>query len=292
MCLLDVLGASERSIMLVMSLLVMCLMLWVGTPLSPFGTTPGQMVALLSHNWVTIISTMESSYMARLSIVLINGEWRFSPINHILAMDLRNICSNIPLSVVDRIRWDNSNDATSLSSIWQTLRPRALRPSWIYLVWHKFSVPRFAFHIWLVLKQRLLTRDRMLRFGMNVNSGCLLCNAVLETHEHLFCDCPYTRTILASCPVPLHVTWEQFLEGNITGGTTDFVRRNVAHRFVATAYHFIWKERNLRIHNPTHRSTATDLIEAIKLKVKEKLFTCPLFKLKARSDFSLITMLC
>lgn len=113
----------------------------------------------------------------------------------------------------------------------------------------------------------------------------------MESHEHLFGHCPYTMAVLATCPIPLQFSWTRFLNGNIVCAEVDVTRRNVASLFVATAFHSIWKERNLRAFNPGHSISPSNLANAVRVKIKEKLFTCPLFKIKARRDVNLQTML-
>ncbi|CAB66407.1 putative protein [Arabidopsis thaliana] len=38
-------------------------------------------------------------------------------------------------------------------------------------------------------------KERMLKWNKNVGTSCLLCNYPLETREHLFFQCPYSRTV-------------------------------------------------------------------------------------------------
>lgn len=235
----------------------------------------------------SIISIMESASLARVSSIQRNGNWTFRPTNHVLAMELRSICTSIQPGSVDKILWEGTAGKISVSSIWHTLRPSAPVPPWIRLVWNKFSVPKYSILLWLVIKRRLLTRDRMERFGMNVNPVCMLCNSDRETHEHLFCHCPYTRHIIAACPINIHLDWARLTSGEIVTDQLEETRRNIAALFIATSYHAIWKERNQRIHTNGHAVPAVGIVGAVKQRVKEKLFTCKLFQLKIRSDPSL-----
>lgn len=54
--------------------------------------------------------------------------------------------------------------------------------------------PRFKFHLWLVIHQRLATVDRLLKFGIQVPQDCILCARSVETLNHLFFD--YSNTSL------------------------------------------------------------------------------------------------
>jgi len=57
---------------------------------------------------------------------------------------------------------------------------------WYNMVWHKHRIPQCAFIAWLGLHGRLLTKDGLLKMGMNCPSECELCQNENESHEHLF----------------------------------------------------------------------------------------------------------
>lgn len=44
---------------------------------------------------------------------------------------------------------------------------------------------------WLVMHQRLRTIDILVKIGVMHSNPCLLCDNGLETHSHLFFQCPY-----------------------------------------------------------------------------------------------------
>lgn len=55
----------------------------------------------------SIISIMDLYSRARLSTVLNDGDWNFSPTNYVLASGLRHNCSATTLRTTDSITWDN-----------------------------------------------------------------------------------------------------------------------------------------------------------------------------------------
>ncbi|XP_062081240.1 uncharacterized protein LOC133786042 [Humulus lupulus] len=64
------------------------------------------------------------------------------------------------------------------------------------LIWDRMSSPKHKFIAWLALKKRLQTKDRLRRFGFNIDTCCVLCGQVTESHEHLFYGCAFsTRCI-------------------------------------------------------------------------------------------------
>ncbi|XP_060201918.1 uncharacterized protein LOC132630355 [Lycium barbarum] len=65
------------------------------------------------------------------------------------------------------------------------------------LIWSSVLLPRQRVVVWLVYKDRLLTKERMTRLHMQVDdSCCCLCDAqVDETHNHLFANCRWITEV-------------------------------------------------------------------------------------------------
>ena len=73
-----------------------------------------------------------------------------------------------------------------------------------------FRSPKIGF-IWLAIKGRLGTQDRLHLDSHNLK--CLLCNRCMETHEHLFFQCSFSRQvwdfISLKCNIkPTVLSWE------------------------------------------------------------------------------------
>ena len=63
-------------------------------------------------------------------------------------------------------------------------------------IWRSKSLPKLRVFDWLLLMDRLNTKDMMIRRHWHVEGGsaCVLCSsAQLETRDHLFFSCPFTR---------------------------------------------------------------------------------------------------
>ena len=74
----------------------------------------------------------------------------------------------------------------------------------------KEHIPRNAFVAWLALLRRLPTRDRLIRWGMNVPASCVLCSNGIVTHHHLFFECEYSTSI-----------WSYFSQSILSGPPSD-----------------------------------------------------------------------
>lgn len=92
----------------------------------------------------SVISIMRSSPMAPVH----GGS------NHVLAIELRQLCFAIHPRSVDRITWgDNGDNPLSISTIWQTLRQRGDPPPWVSMIWHTFAVPKYSVLLWLAINK-------------------------------------------------------------------------------------------------------------------------------------------
>ncbi|KAK1357134.1 hypothetical protein POM88_050390 [Heracleum sosnowskyi] len=175
----------------------------------------------------SITSTMDLPIRSRAGQIINNGEWiRFST-NHVDAMALRHLLNTTTIVDQDYITWDDMRAKwVKCSSIYHSLRISADPPDWIGKIRHPYAIPRCSITLWLALKNRLLTKDRMINFGMLVTNGnCVLCHCMLETAQHLFMDCPYTSALLTGILWPIVNKWQDLLDGNFLIGTTTRVKK-------------------------------------------------------------------
>lgn len=74
-------------------------------------------------------------------------------------------------------------------------------------IWKSRCIPRIKFFIWLILVDRLNTKDMLQRRHLNIEGTpiCVMCNTrALETIDHLFFECPFAR----ECWLKLGITWD------------------------------------------------------------------------------------
>jgi hypothetical protein len=122
---------------------------------------------------------------------------------------------------------------------------RELQPHISFLwLWKSKCTPRVKFFGWLILVDRLNTRDMLRRRHFNLTSGysCLLCaNPPEETIEHLLFQCEFSE----SCWHELNISWSatgdrlQILEE----GKSRWTGKLFMEIFLLSSWN-IWKERN------------------------------------------------
>lgn len=129
---------------------------------------------------------------------------------------------------------------------------------WDKIIWFKRGISKHKILTWLVLLNRCPTRDRLISWGLNTNSHCLLCNQGIGFRNHLYFDCNFSDVVwspLAS-KLRLHVpsrAWEANTEALITYAGPKHLCYLTLLVWQATIYE-IWKERNERLHRIIFRS--------------------------------------
>ncbi|XP_074300984.1 uncharacterized protein LOC141632329 [Silene latifolia] len=89
--------------------------------------------------------------------------------------------------------WSANNGVYSVSSGYKWLLGQQNKVPWLSLVWNKTSIPKHSFIGWLAIQERLLTKDRLLKFGVISDGLCFLYHHYLETHQHLLYDCHFSQ---------------------------------------------------------------------------------------------------
>lgn len=150
--------------------------------------------------------------------------------------------------------------------------PQPLVP-WAKIVWFSYGIPRHCFLTWLVLLDRCPTRDRLTRWGLNVDPLCLFCNTDHESRNHLFFECRYSVTvwnqIAYRCDLQAHASWHDNLNQLLAlRGNRDSLRL----RLLATqaTIYWLWNERNTRLHHQIFRPPGA-IISLIDKQIRNRL---------------------
>ena len=121
--------------------------------------------------------------------------------------------------------------------------------NWHYSIWFPQAVRRHAFIVWLAVQNRLVTQDKLLKWGLISSISCVFCRTDVEDRNHLFfsCEAGIWRRILRLCGVyRTPRNWENEFLWVIASKGKSFssVKRKIA--WGATIYH-LWGHRNRRI---------------------------------------------
>ncbi|XP_039005550.1 uncharacterized protein LOC120132944 [Hibiscus syriacus] len=83
----------------------------------------------------------------------------------------------------------STSDSLRLRDIWDSIRNKREKVSCHKLIWFPLHIPKFSLIAWMALLNRLPTRDRLLKMGINTEWTCVNCSNDQETRNHLFTQC-------------------------------------------------------------------------------------------------------
>ncbi|CAM8931449.1 unnamed protein product [Rhodiola kirilowii] len=151
----------------------------------------------------------------------------------------------------NRIHWMGTGIGFTVSHTYNTLTRHTENTDWHKLVWNRFNSPRSSFHLWLVAKNKLLTRDRLNNMGSMVDSSCVLCGRIAESRDHLFFHCQFSKEVVEATaqflkvrgmPAIWHllIPWFNALNANA-------LRTRMMAAAISMAAYEIWIARNSKI---------------------------------------------
>lgn len=164
---------------------------------------------------------------------------------------------NLPTESLETDSYDWSIDGKivdgfSSKGTWSVLGPRENDVDWYSSVWFKGATPRHAFNMWTANLDRLPTKARLSRWGMNIDNTYGLCSLHQETRDHLFLSCDFAIFIWNAVCMRLQlpqisftrwsdlISWTQTKHDN----SPPTLRKLVAHSVI----YAIWKQRNNQLH--------------------------------------------
>lgn len=161
----------------------------------------------------------------------------------------------IHANCTDWVLWRNNSGMEltfTVNMVWQDLRNNCIVVPWAKYVWFSQCIPKHAFIQWLVIKDRLLTQERILKWNPHLNSKCHLRSSEVDFRNHLFFKCELAKKVwesmrelcsLGNCNEDWHNVMNTIMVRKPNGSIWSIVQRLV---YAASVY-MIWKERNCRI---------------------------------------------
>ncbi|XP_035833006.1 uncharacterized protein LOC118481822 [Helianthus annuus] len=151
-------------------------------------------------------------------------------------------------------RWEWPEEWRSVYPVLFQLRPLSISEMQDRRLWMNSDgklVPFTTKEVW-----NLWTQDRIMKWNHPVTGSmnlmcCLLCQSGLETHEHLFFECPYSKSVWhkVSHKVDMNSiqeSWENISAWLIARANSKSVFSVASRLVVAAAAYVIWSERNAR----------------------------------------------
>lgn len=122
-----------------------------------------------------------------------------NPVITLLKACLPNAQEVINSEVDDKYVWypevGRGTRVFSTSETWRALHPFPIEVFWHKVVWFHGRIPKHAFISWIAARDRMVTRDRLIRWGLTVPSNCVLCTGHIKSRQHLFFDCSFNTQV-------------------------------------------------------------------------------------------------
>jgi hypothetical protein len=156
----------------------------------------------------------------------------------------------IKLDSMDKPIWTASKKGYHVSSdTWEVLRVKREQAEGWKLVWFPLAIPKQASILWLVMKERLITRDRLLSWGYKGDVKCLFCRNQLESCAHLFFECSFSYIIWKFCMARCRVAnpptvWEDILQLGCSNWGSKPLKAIICRLVLGSAVYNIWCIRN------------------------------------------------
>ncbi|KAM6548127.1 hypothetical protein CsatB_019803 [Cannabis sativa] len=166
------------------------------------------------------------------------------------------------------------------------------KSSYATSIWHRFIVPKHRFIFWQIMNEQLLTRDLLSKFLPITSALCTVCEDAMESHNHLFIDCIFTKKVIAGVENWAGIlSWPKSfseLQQRCFPTKPDFAEQVLNSVFEATLYH-IWRNRNDCLFNAMCLS-ASCISKSIRNVVKTRIigFHCTSSKKKDRYAINVV----
>ncbi|GKC85571.1 RNA-directed DNA polymerase, eukaryota, reverse transcriptase zinc-binding domain protein, partial [Tanacetum coccineum] len=158
----------------------------------------------------------------------------------------------------DKPIWvDNKGNCKNYSTanVWRDIRGNEAKVVWKDIVWHAHCIPKHTFILWLAVKGKLSTQDKMSKWYPNKVFECSLCQNEADSHEHLFFKCEYAQRVWKKvCIIArINIKDEQWEEEIIKAMSLGYKKKNllgiISRLCFAAVVYYIWQERNWRLFN-------------------------------------------
>lgn len=186
------------------------------------------------------------------------------------------------IGVADRMVWKDGDSMSDFapSVAWNSIRSKAPQVSWFRWVWSTPCIPRYSYHVWLIMRGKLLTQDRILKWSSerrkNMNMMCCpLCIADFDSHAHLFFECNYAFKVWSEVNVNTSLKhrsndWGNIAEYMTSNATSKSLIHIIDRLVLATSAYYIWQERNNRLFRNQLRPPETlskEICDTVRLKL-------------------------
>ncbi|XP_074267214.1 uncharacterized protein LOC141590526 [Silene latifolia] len=141
----------------------------------------------------------------------------------------------------------NEQHGYSVASGYQWLQGLQVRVNWSPLIWNKVNLPKHAFLGWIAVQQKLLTKDRLLKFEIITDGQCDVCLAHIEMHQQILYDCVFSAMCWSQLKTWLGINMPNsgILDWSIRWRCRSLMKKQIVFTAILAMVYHIWQARNL-----------------------------------------------
>nr|GFA32431.1 hypothetical protein [Tanacetum cinerariifolium] len=206
-----------------------------------------------------------------------------------------NFLRSIPVPTLkdepEKVPWATKQEKLlkfSTNQLWIDIRNDGNKMQWDKLVWFSQCILRHTFILWLAIKKKLITQDKLLQWYTQNIVCCLYCRDKPDSHEHLFFQCKTVakvwKTVKEKDIIKSNATyWASIIKDMALNKNQNNIWCIIGKLCLATTVYHVWHERNCRIFKNECRDMEV-ITELIVDDVRSRLMTLKTGKSNAVND--------
>ncbi|XP_074301556.1 uncharacterized protein LOC141632957 [Silene latifolia] len=141
----------------------------------------------------------------------------------------------------------NKQNIYSAAKGYTWLQGSQIKVPWYPLIWNKVNSPKHAFIGWLAVQQKLMTKDRLLKYGIITNGRCDLCLNHIETHQHILYEFVFNAMCWSALKTWLGINMPNvgILEWSIHWHCRSLMKKQIVFAAILALIYHIWHAHNL-----------------------------------------------
>ncbi|GJS14913.1 reverse transcriptase domain-containing protein [Tanacetum coccineum] len=210
--------------------------------------------------WKTILGLREMvdkgfTHQSRLCDIVEDNRWKW-PEEWVSKYDLlQRIPVPILKDIQDKALWvTNKGDMVQFSTnqVWKDIRNDGVKVKRDKLIWFSQCIPRHTFILWLAIKGKLITQDKILKWYPQKVVECPYCKTRPDSHEHLFFQCKTVADIWTSVKRKARINtnainWEEIIKDMSNYKSQNNVWNIIRKLCLGATVYYVWQERNGRL---------------------------------------------
>ena len=183
------------------------------------------------------------------------------------SLSFKKLCT-----VRDKIRRWLDTDKYNFHSVYKDLLGSNPLVQWSKLVWNRSSIPKAQFFYWMVMLNRLKTRDRLKAIGVIDDDLCPMSGEASESADHIFFHCPWSHQCLSILNSWLGTSISSLSSIRPSKWKVSKFEKKVITTSLCSLIYQIWKTCNDSVWN-LRLALPSVLMKSVKLEVKHPLFS-------------------